>query len=492
MKLSINNLLDWLTRRGYTVAADIHNAQPILTGIRFLSQYSPKTRPMNVAYVGPAWRYIESAKGTILCSKNDIVYIDNSDTDLIFNECIQAFDYYNQWEIDLLDATVSDARLDRFIELGHRVFQSPMFISGANGQTYAITQQYPADIHPIWKNRLENGNQPYSIIGAHHDDPYFQKMYSSTYPQIADSPIWGKKILFSNLRSKGDRIGSVIIYEYDHEFHGGDVHLLDVYAKIVAKALLLHPTTYFSLSELEKSVLDILSTGETNADQLVSKMRSFGWKRHDRYLVLCAVPPSGIDSVITGRIRDMIKNRFPGLCTVLYNGRLFAVVNGNLLKRPDQLLDDLKQMTDDRIRIGVSMEFFDFNLLYYHSKQAIAAVENILNTDQTVCRFQEIYLQSCRKKISDDFPALQSFIHPDIQLLMKTDLETNGEYVKTLYYYIICGCNYREAARALHVHRNTLVYRMEKIRPMLTLDLEDLYQRQVLLVSLFFLMTFSS
>lgn len=490
MKLSIVNLLDWLKRKGYSAFADIHDPQPILTGVRFLSLYSKKSRGMNVAYIGPAWKYIESASGTILCSKNDIVYIEEDDTDLIFNECIQAFEFYNQWETDLLEATVTDANLDRFIELGHRVFQSPMFISGANGQTYAITRQYPAEIHPIWKNRLELGNQPYAVIGEHHEDPYFQKMYSSTYPQIADSPIWGKKILFSNLRNRSERVGSVIVYEYEHPFHSGDVHLMDMYAKIIEKALLLHPTTYFSLSELEKYIMGILTTKTVDSTEIEPHLDNFNWRKNDNYLIICAAPPSGIDSVILARVRDAVKNRYPGICTVLLNSIMYIVVNRRILRSPDHLLEDIRQLTTNRIRFGMSMDFVDFSLLYYHSRQAAAAVNYALGHNRDLCRFSEIYLESCRQKISADFPALQSFIHSDVITLHETDVAQGTEYVKTLYYYLTCGGNLREAARALHLHRNTLTYRMEKIRPMLNLDPDDFNQRQILWISIFFASAF--
>ena len=250
--------------------------------------------------------------------------------ELIFNECIRAFEFFNQWEIALLEAVIQDSNLNTFITLGHQVFQSPMFISGANGQTYAITSQYDPSIHPIWKQRLENGNLSFDFINQYHEGDYFQEMYSSTYPQISVSPIWGGEILFSNLRTRNERIGSVIIYEYGHKFHQGDVHLLHVYAKIIEKALALHPTQYFSLSELENLAFHLLDEKDTNWETAYNTLRAYRWKYDHRFLVICSSSPSGIDSVIIGRLRDIIKSKYNGICTVLYDGNLLVIINLNL------------------------------------------------------------------------------------------------------------------------------------------------------------------
>jgi len=57
--------------------------------------------------------------------------------------------------------------------------------------------------------------------------------------------------------------------------------------------------------------------------------------------------------------------------------------------------------------------------------------------------------------------------------LLAHDQENNTEYVKTLEQYIKDKYNITKAARNLHLHRNTLVYRMDKIREILGLPLDD-------------------
>ena len=486
MLLSICNLFDWLSRKGYNVRSDIHTGPPILSGVRLLNNYYPEQDQDDVAFIGPSEDFMNSpSPGTIVCCKNDIIYIDEIDTELIFNECIRAFEFFNQWEIALLEAVIQDSNLNTFITLGHQVFQSPMFISGANGQTYAITSQYDPSIHPIWKQRLENGNLSFDFINQYHEGDYFQEMYSSTYPQISVSPIWGGEILFSNLRTRNERIGSVIIYEYGHKFHQGDVHLLHVYAKIIEKALALHPTQYFSLSELENLAFHLLDEKDTNWETAYNTLRADRWKYDHRFLVICSSSPSGIDSVIIGRLRDIIKSKYNGICTVLYDGNLLVIINLNLRNDYHTVISDMQTLTKNKLIFGISYPFLDFANLKLYYQQALLSMQTAKSQKKTLMDFEEIFSSALRKNLPTN-SGLSAMVHPDILLLLSMDRKNSTDYATTLYVYLLCGCNSRETARILSIHRNTLLYRMDKIRTFCTLSLDNLQNRQILFISLVF------
>lgn len=57
--------------------------------------------------------------------------------------------------------------------------------------------------------------------------------------------------------------------------------------------------------------------------------------------------------------------------------------------------------------------------------------------------------------------------------LMESDRESGRDDLETLYVFIENGLNGNAAAKELHIHRNTLINRMERIRETLGLPLED-------------------
>ena len=68
-----------------------------------------------------------------------------------------------------------------------------------------------------------------------------------------------------------------------------------------------------------------------------------------------------------------------------------------------------------------------------------------------------------------------------VQILQKEDEEKNTELYETLKMYCLCGNNIAETASMLYVHRNTLVYRLKKIRELIGSDIDDMERSEELL-----------
>lgn len=60
-----------------------------------------------------------------------------------------------------------------------------------------------------------------------------------------------------------------------------------------------------------------------------------------------------------------------------------------------------------------------------------------------------------------------------IQRLLKEDAEKNTELYHTLRMYLLCENSLQETAARLHIHRNTLVYRLKQIRECIGKDIND-------------------
>lgn len=68
-----------------------------------------------------------------------------------------------------------------------------------------------------------------------------------------------------------------------------------------------------------------------------------------------------------------------------------------------------------------------------------------------------------------------------LQILQDEDAEKNTEFYETLKCYFLCGHNIAETSNYMHIHRNTLVYRLKKIRELIGEDIEDIKRSEELL-----------
>ena len=54
-------------------------------------------------------------------------------------------------------------------------------------------------------------------------------------------------------------------------------------------------------------------------------------------------------------------------------------------------------------------------------------------------------------------------VRPEVRAFVQEDLAAGGTFVETLRQYVACDLNAKLAAMALHVHANTVYYRLERI-----------------------------
>ena len=65
------------------------------------------------------------------------------------------------------------------------------------------------------------------------------------------------------------------------------------------------------------------------------------------------------------------------------------------------------------------------------------------------------------------------FFRKTVEPLISHDLEHNAELVETLEAFFACHGNLSQTAAALHIHRNTLTYRLQRISAITRMDLDD-------------------
>lgn len=74
----------------------------------------------------------------------------------------------------------------------------------------------------------------------------------------------------------------------------------------------------------------------------------------------------------------------------------------------------------------------------------------------------------------DDSRILDAYVEEHIGKLLRADELNDGNLSETLENYLNCSCNAKKTAEEMFLHRNTLNYRLKKIREILDCDLENL------------------
>lgn len=77
----------------------------------------------------------------------------------------------------------------------------------------------------------------------------------------------------------------------------------------------------------------------------------------------------------------------------------------------------------------------------------------------------------------------RSLILPQVKALAACDREKGSQYCETLYHYLTCGRSLKDTCEALFTHRNTVLYRIHKMREDFAVPLDDPAAHTALLLS---------
>jgi hypothetical protein len=126
----------------------------------------------------------------------------------------------------------------------------------------------------------------------------------------------------------------------------------------------------------------------------------------------------------------------------------------------------------DSITVGISDATHllkEIGVAYKHAQFSLAVAEHWKRT--SAC-FGELGVYQLLF-YAPDIAFLQAQYQRQLGNLEKYDLEHNSDYIHTLKVYLESDCDLLETAARMHTHRNTVVYRIRKIKEILCSDLNN-------------------
>lgn len=167
----------------------------------------------------------------------------------------------------------------------------------------------------------------------------------------------------------------------------------------------------------------------------------------------------------------------------IYMDEIFFYMGCADLPQVIRICEDIRGLSDDyvqkhpaiRIRggigqVGKSIE--GIRQSYTEARQAMNAAEK--NNDAVcITRFSELGIIRLLADFDDTYE-LKRYCYCVLKPLINSDNESHTPYVQTLEAYLHSNCNLVKAAESLYIHRNTMVYRMDKIRELMHIDFTDM------------------
>jgi sugar diacid utilization regulator len=211
--------------------------------------------------------------------------------------------------------------------------------------------------------------------------------------------------------------------------------------------------------------------------EIVSRcLAGMNWKTGDAFYALVFNCPLEFTAPVEAMsyVKE-INSQFPGALVSVYQNHIV------LIARPlDYPLDRDKEkqklerlLKKSGMRCGVSAVFDDFMGIRHYFVQAAFAAECCKTENRRLGFYQDYYKRHILSSLAK--PAdLPCFCSPEILSLWKSGKEGQRELARTLHHYLLNGRSIALTAESLHVHRNTLIYRLGRLSDLLGENIKEL------------------
>jgi purine catabolism regulator len=138
----------------------------------------------------------------------------------------------------------------------------------------------------------------------------------------------------------------------------------------------------------------------------------------------------------------------------------------------------------ENISIGIGRNYSEVGKLWMSNREAQRAVENLIGSREGhPIHYDDlgIYRILSYEELK---PELFHFYKEILEPLVKYDREKDSDLVKTLKKYFECRSNLKKVSEEMYTHYNTIIYRMQRIKEITGINLEDPNERLNLEISL--------
>ena len=370
-------------------------------------------------------------------------------------------------KLRLFEALLSSGGLRKLVSVSAEVLGNPVAIVDKGMSIIALCDELADE--PQWAH-AESDEATRDIQRAVLAGD-LQRVYNDDNAVLGDYPDSDQRFLAARIRRGNTVMGHALVLERHRSFTEEDMRLLPDVCR--ALGYVLAPEAEASqLAERHGSLFSaVLSGALTDAEAIEARVRRAQLDLPDSMMLLAVCHASDTVQIPLHFLQDQLVNVFPGSYAHTWAGHVVLVIAedaGDIERRFGA------GVYTGSLAAGLSYPFQSLSKLALAFDQASAAIRLSSRSDEPlrVVRYEQVVVRhvlECASARCDR----ATFAHPALDRLVAEDARCGTDYVHDLQTYLNCGRSATTAARALHVHKNTMYYRIERIENIAKCNLSD-------------------
>ena len=365
----------------------------------------------------------------------------------------------------LFDAVYKGASLQHIVDLAEDILNRPVIVHDASYRILSASAQYRIPPDAVEINNAFYLNE--QAINTIHEK-------KQGLNQNEDAPVYlanvldGQGVLACAIIINGTKTAFITVHENHLPFSDGDRLIVACLSKLLSLHLRQNEELTPERKMIPSHVFAPFFEGHNVAHEqyLLAHLPKAAWLHVSPFSLLTIT--DALPGIAPGKLIQIIQTLtvfFPlERCTV-YHSSIIVFLDDYLKKK---VLEDSRNDFEDFLKsischAGISNRFHQIQDLAKYYQQACKAAQFAVQTAKPYLYFADCGLLLLSELFSTHYD-IDELIHPAIPTLVELDRETGTDYLATLKYYIYYIHTPNEAAKALHIHLNTLFYRINKIK----------------------------
>lgn len=274
---------------------------------------------------------------------------------------------------------------------------------------------------------------------------------------------------FSPLISSGMRLGYLICVDTDGHLQNIPPETWNMVEQILAKQAFIEVSRQDKPFETTEDILmHLLDGGFSSAPYFrLQASGTYLADFHPTGFALIELTTYHNEYLGKRHLKDELGVIFPQSHSFLYRGDVFLFLHGNADFNGFSALAEefqLKVVMSDGIN-----DLFNLPDLYRTAHEALELMTDRRFHSGNVCTVAQLRTPLLLKKLE----GRSDLIAKEIRVLAAHDKEKDTQYCETLYYYLTCCRSLKKTCDALFTHRNTVLYRIRRIKDDFAIPLDE-------------------
>lgn len=370
----------------------------------------------------------------------------------------------------LFELLTKDYDLREFIKtIKEKVFDNPIMITNSFFRVIGMSNDHFKD--PVWNYAQEYHCCSKESIDRFQEDQASDRLFNDGTPFIYDTNL-GYQIprILSKIQFQKKTYGYLIIFSTNHPFTDDDIENAKEVCAALA-VLLKNNTEPVTLDEY--FIEELLKNQPGNRLYLENEFQQFSWRFKRFFRVLnCPIPKKKKDQEYISYIVSAISQVSTDVYSLVFDQCIVVLCNYDKDEVLNDYLDSIQNILKKyHLYYGKSRSFKSLFQLPEYNKQALLAREIGIRLGHKKIEYRFADYIYHFLLIGHEEAELSSLICKEYRLLKEYDQKNETEYIKTLINYFLSGFNGNLTSQQLHIHRNSLRHRLERI--------EDIIQSSV-------------